>query len=227
MSIRLGDLLVRANIITEGQLKMALSEQAKFGGKLGEILVRMRYCDEEIVVRAISKQLNLPRAELDGIQALAPVMVRQLVQKVPVDASRELDVVPVQLLDEGRTLVVALADPLITETIDALRARTRCKVICQIAGSMALERARARLYGGEERDSSRESGLKLTDALGRTLVGSPPKDGSPAVSASAADLLSSFEDLQRKEVAALKAMVEILVEKGVFTREEYLARVKR
>ena len=35
------------------------------------------------------------------------------------------------------------------------------------------------------------------------------------------------EEAQRKEVAALKAMVEVLIDKGVFTREEYLARVKR
>jgi hypothetical protein len=39
--------------------------------------------------------------------------------------------------------------------------------------------------------------------------------------------LKSFEEAQRKEVGALKAMVELLIEKGIFTREEYLAKVKR
>ncbi|MFP2913622.1 hypothetical protein ACLESD_53275, partial [Pyxidicoccus sp. 3LFB2] len=48
-----------------------------------------------------------------------------------------------------------------------------------------------------------------------------PATGSPA------ELLRSVEDVQRKEVAALKAMVELLIEKGVFSREEYLAKVKR
>ena len=46
-------------------------------------------------------------------------------------------------------------------------------------------------------------------------------NGSPV------ELLRSVEEVQRKEVAALKAMVELLIEKGVFTRDEYLAKVKR
>ena len=48
-----------------------------------------------------------------------------------------------------------------------------------------------------------------------------------APSGSPAELLKSGEEVQRKEVAALKAMVELLIEKGVFSREEYLAKVKR
>lgn len=35
------------------------------------------------------------------------------------------------------------------------------------------------------------------------------------------------QEAQRREVAALKGMIEILIEKGVFTREEYLAKIKR
>ncbi|NOK07131.1 general secretion pathway protein GspE, partial [Myxococcus xanthus] len=48
-----------------------------------------------------------------------------------------------------------------------------------------------------------------------------------AASGSPAELLRNVEEVQRKEVAALKAMVELLIEKGVFSREEYLAKVKR
>jgi hypothetical protein len=40
-------------------------------------------------------------------------------------------------------------------------------------------------------------------------------------------VLQSVEEMQHRSVAALKAMVELLIEKGVFSREEYLARVKR
>jgi hypothetical protein len=45
--------------------------------------------------------------------------------------------------------------------------------------------------------------------------------------ASPMELLQSVEDAQRQEVAALKAMIELLIEKGIFTREEYLAKVRR
>jgi hypothetical protein len=55
----------------------------------------------------------------------------------------------------------------------------------------------------------------------------PVASAPPATGRSPAEQLRAIEDAQRKEVAALKAMVEILIERGVFSREEYLARVKR
>ena len=48
-----------------------------------------------------------------------------------------------------------------------------------------------------------------------------------AVRASALEVLRGMEETQRRSVSALKAMVELLIEKGVFSREEYLLRVKR
>ena len=51
----------------------------------------------------------------------------------------------------------------------------------------------------------------------------PPARSRP----SAVEVLRGVEETQRRSVAALKAMVELLIEKGVFSRDEYLARVKR
>ncbi len=44
---------------------------------------------------------------------------------------------------------------------------------------------------------------------------------------SPAEQLTQIEEAQRKEVAALKGMVELLIEKGVFSRDEYLAKVRK
>ena len=56
MRIRIGDLLVKAGVISDAQLKAALAEQGQWGGKLGDILVRMEFLTEEVLVRALSKQ---------------------------------------------------------------------------------------------------------------------------------------------------------------------------
>ena len=56
--IRLGDLLVRANVISEVQLQQALAEQQRWGGRLGGILVRMGLLTEDLLVKALSKQLG-------------------------------------------------------------------------------------------------------------------------------------------------------------------------
>ncbi|MGI5863310.1 MAG: hypothetical protein ACOX6T_14815 [Myxococcales bacterium] len=246
MAIRLGELLVRANVISEGQLRAALTEQQKWGGKLGEILVRMEFCSEDMVVRALSKQLGVQRADVDRL----PPIPEAVLKKIPLSMARDLNVLPLQLRDDGKTLVVAMADPRNIQAIDELRSRTGCRIFPLIAGPSALARVRAKLYYGEEElDFDADEGFKVTDAQGRTVVKNlagvqpqvraappPPTPVAPPAARPAApmpagqnpsELLNAIEAVQRREVSALKAMVELLIEKGVFSREEYLARVKR
>ncbi|SEU18399.1 general secretion pathway protein GspE [Stigmatella erecta] len=247
--IKLGELLIKANVLQESQLKAALAEQAKWGGKLGEILVRMSLVSEDILVRALSKQLNIPAVNLDAVQMIPP----HVRAKIPAQTARDFAVLPLQLRDDGKTLVVAVADPLNVRHLDELRAIARCRIVPNVAGRTSIARAFARLYedGGELGDA--DTNFKVMDAQGRTLVknmkdvdGSAaaaqaapaarpapparPSTETPAVrpsSGSPAELLKTVEEVQRKEVAALKAMVELLIEKGIFTREEYIAKVKR
>jgi hypothetical protein len=181
-----------------------------------------------------------------------------VLNKVPLSMARDLNVLPLQLREEGKTLVVAMADPRNIDAVDNLRSRTNCRIIPLIAGPGALARARAKLYYGEEElEADDGEAFKVTDAQGRTLVkniadimkNAPAQAAQPrapvptpsplpspvpprpvaagAGGQSPSELLNAIEAVQRKEVSALKAMVELLIEKRVFTRNEYLARVKR
>ena len=247
--IKLGELLIKANVLQEGQLKAALAEQAKWGGKLGEILVRMNLVSEDILVRALSKQLAIPAVNLDALKDIP----KHVLNRVPVQTARDFALLPMQLRDDGKTLVVAIADPLNVRQLDELRAITKCRIVPNVAGRTAIARAMARFYedSGELEDA--DTNFKVVDSHGRTVVRSmkepaaappPPPPPAPAVppmasrsnipsvgsgggGGSPVELLRSVEEVQRKEVAALKAMVELLIEKGVFSREEYLAKVKR
>jgi hypothetical protein len=246
--IKLGELLIKANVLQESQLKAALAEQAKWGGKLGEILVRMSLVSEDILVRALSKQLNIPAVNLDAVQ-MVPAHVRA---KVPAQTARDFAVLPLQLRDDGKTLVLAVADPLNVRHLDELRAITKCRIVPNVAGRTSIARAYARLYEEQSELGEADTNFKVMDAQGRTLVKdmkdiAPPAAAAaaprpaapsrpsisevpsvrPAATGSPAELLKAVEEVQRKEVAALKAMVELLIEKGIFTREEYLAKVKR
>lgn len=241
--IKLGELLIKANVLQEGQLKAALAEQAKWGGKLGEILVRMNFVSEDILVRALSKQLAIPAVNLDALKEVP----KHVLNRVPVQTARDFALLPMQLRDDGKTLVVAIADPLNVRQLDELRAITKCRIVPNVAGRTAIARAMARFYedGGELEDA--DTNFKVVDSHGRTVVrnmkDSPATQPAPAPapmppmasrespsvrsSTSPVEMLRGVEEVQRKEVAALKAMVELLIEKGVFTRDEYLAKVKR
>src|SRR5438105_13280402 len=108
MRIKIGDLLVKAGVITELQLKAALAEQTQWGGKLGDILVRMEFLTEEVLVRALSKQTGIPRADLTGEGDRAALAL------VPAEVAEEFGLVPVGLKDEGgtRALVAGMRDRL-------------------------------------------------------------------------------------------------------------------
>ncbi|MDP1829738.1 MAG: hypothetical protein Q8L48_41110 [Archangium sp.] len=253
-SIRLGDLLVKAKVISESQLKAALAEQQKWGGKLGELLVRMNFLTEDMLVKALSKQMNVPAVNLDAIESI-PGHVRA---KVPSEVARDLVALPLQLRDEGKTLLVAMAEPQNLKHLDTLRSVSRCRITPQLAGRQAIAKSFARFYEGEaEMGSEADDGFKLVDSQGHTLIKNvddvkaparrstspaaaismpptaapvrPPTQELPsaAQTKSPADMLRAIEEAQRKEVTALKGMVELMIEKGVFTREEYLAKVKR
>ena len=43
----------------------------------------------------------------------------------------------------------------------------------------------------------------------------------------ALNLLTRFEEIQKREVATVRALVELLIERGYFTKEEYLAKMRR
>jgi len=245
MRIRIGDLLVKAGVITELQLKAALAEQQQWGGKLGDILVRMEFLTEEVLVRALSKQTGIARADLTGDPDIGALAV------VPADTAEEFGLVPIALKDQGRTLLVAMSDPLNISATDHLVSLTGGrKVETRLAGASAIRHAISRWYRGEEllRDDGEQPSMKIVNnagdtvnSSGNTVVGigsrnlrasaaaaaKPPPEAPARSRPSAVEVLRGVEETQRRSVAALKAMVELLIEKGVFSRDEYLARVKR
>src|SRR5438105_4596700 len=236
MRIRIGDLLVKAGVITELQLKAALAEQQQWGGKLGDIHVRMESLTEEVLVRALSKQTGITRADLSGAADKAALAA------VPSDTAEEFGLVPVGVKYQGRTLIVAMSDPLNISATDHLVSLTGGRNIeTQLAGASAIRNAISRWYRGEEllRDEQ-TGGMRIVNNAGDTVVdmrsarkastaarAKSMPETSPSARQSAVEALRGAEETQRRSVAALKAMVELLIEKGVFSRDEYLSRVKR
>jgi hypothetical protein len=167
--------------------------------------------------------------------------------KISSQMARDFSVLPLQLRDDGKTLVVAMSDPLNVRMLDELRAVTKCRIVPNVAGRSSIARAFSRIYEENAELEDADTNFKVVDSHGRTVVrnmkDSPAAQPAPAPApmppmasrespsvrsgASPVEMLRGVEEVQRKEVAALKAMVELLIEKGVFTRDEYLAKVKR
>lgn len=75
--MRLGDLLIKQDVLTEENLKKALELQKGTGKKIGEVLVENGFITEEMIARALQTQLGLKIIQLTGITI--PKEVRNLV----------------------------------------------------------------------------------------------------------------------------------------------------
>lgn len=62
--MRLGDLLVKDQLISQEQLQFALESQTRSGKKLGRVLVDNGFVSEEQISQALAKQFNIPFVNL-------------------------------------------------------------------------------------------------------------------------------------------------------------------
>ncbi|MFO7530444.1 MAG: GspE/PulE family protein [Marinobacter sp.] len=103
--LRLGDLLVQNDVITEEQLQTALREQKNSGRKLGKTLVDLRYVDEDTILNMLSRQLDLPFVQLRHFR-----FDEQLVRRLPEAMARRFRALV--LNEQNGELLVGMADPL-------------------------------------------------------------------------------------------------------------------
>ena len=117
---KLGELLVQAGAITEGQLHRALSEQAHWKAPLGRILVDLGFVSEESLIKVLSYQLNVPIAHLSRVQ-----IPRHVLELVPAEYCQEHGVLPFGEDESGRFLDVAMVEPLNLDVLENLRVITK------------------------------------------------------------------------------------------------------
>ena len=66
--LRIGDVLVQNEVITEPQLMAALQEQKNTGRKLGRTLIDLGFIEEDNLLNFLSRQLDIPFVQLRHYQ---------------------------------------------------------------------------------------------------------------------------------------------------------------
>jgi type IV pilus assembly protein PilB len=140
-SSRLGDLLVRNNLITREQLSAALEEQKQAGSqvRLGTVLIRNSIITEEDLVSFLSKQYGVPSISLSEVE-IDPAVIKT----VPVDVAQKYQVVPVNRA--GGTLIVAMSDPSNIFAVDDIRFMTGFSIEVVVAPESAIKSAIDKYY---------------------------------------------------------------------------------
>ena len=71
---RLGDLLLKEQVITPLQLNKALESQRSSGARLGHELTRLGYIEEHDLTSFLSKQYSVPSINLDSFEVPGDVL---------------------------------------------------------------------------------------------------------------------------------------------------------
>ncbi|HEX8962845.1 MAG TPA: GspE/PulE family protein, partial [Rhodocyclaceae bacterium] len=109
--IRLGDLLIQQGLLTDEQLKLALTEQKRSGRKLGRIFVESGFVTEEGIARALARQLRAEYVDLRNFQPKP-----ELIKLIPEAQARRHRVLV--LGETNGVLQVGFTDPANLETYD-------------------------------------------------------------------------------------------------------------
>ncbi len=139
MNERIGELLVKENLLSKEQLRRARDESRVAGGRLGAQITKLGYLDESELTDFVAKQYGVPSINLDDFEIETAV-----IQLIPEDVALKHTVIPVNRA--GSTLILATADPSNIFAIDDIKFLTGYNIQPVVAGEDAIRRAIDRYY---------------------------------------------------------------------------------
>jgi len=214
---KLGELLIEGGLITEVQLKSALTDQQIWGGRVGSHLVKMGALDEEQLVEFLSRQLDVPRIDFRKSK-----IHKEALALLPRKVCEKYCVVPVACKDTKghKKILLSMCDPTNLEAISEVEFLTGGSVSTVVAAESDIQTAINYCFTAEGiRDSEGlhkvlETTDKYPTGLREEEVVIMTQDGHEKV-------LVKEEEEEGFNFNAVRAILELLFEKNVFTPEEF------
>jgi hypothetical protein len=249
---QIADILVKSGVIDESQLQLAMAQRDRWGGRLAQLVAEMGFADEDRILDALAGALHLDRIQLANL----PKDARAL-ERIDAHFAEEQAVFPAGVRDNGKVLLLAMADPSDLETIDEIQRRARARVIPCVAAESEIRAAILRCYYGHSESVELPPGERtdyegeITTLSGGALrEGGPPPpvleptvdagvperssgehpSGTPASSGvdwteEALQRLRALQANQEKSARVVRAVTELLMQKGYLTDEELRRRL--
>jgi len=131
MSAKLGEILVRENLISPQHLREALDYQREHGGRLGFNLVKLGLVSDDMITAVLSRQYGIPSVNLDLFHIDESVL-----RLIPQEVAQKYSVLPLSRVG---------ADPYAAQHVSPLSQPLRLEGIGEIrAASLILNNAPVR-----------------------------------------------------------------------------------
>lgn len=137
---RLGEILVKEGLLTEGMLKQVLIEQKKTDLKFGQYVIRQGIVQEKQIIDLLSEQFNIKKYQMNDFP-----LDLELVRYVPVEIAQKNQVVPLKI--KGNLLMVAIVDPLEITTLDSIEKLNNMEVEPVICSEAEINQLISSMYG--------------------------------------------------------------------------------
>ena len=138
--LKFGEILLQAGVITETDLKTALSVQTKNGMALGRILEDEGLISDRDIVDILARQFNLP--VIDAIQE--PPASETVLELIDCDSAMRMMVFPLGI--RNNCVEVAISNPLDFNTLDRLAFKTGRHIRPVLATPTAIFKAIKSFY---------------------------------------------------------------------------------
>jgi len=136
---RIGELLVKENLLSAEQLRKAREQTRTKGGRLGAQITQLGFLDENELTDFVAKQYGVPSINLDEFEIEAAV-----IQLIPEEVAVKHTVIPVNRA--GSTLILATADPSNIFALDDIKFLTGYNIQPVVAAEEAIRRAVEKYY---------------------------------------------------------------------------------
>jgi len=234
--IRLGDLLLNNGVITEDQLNRALRHVEQYGGRLGDALVKLDIITEDKLLAALRYHFNIPAVDLESM-TIPPDIIR-IVGK---EMAKKHRIIPYKIIEHSnkKYLLVVMSNPTDLEAINDIQFASGMRVRPVLSKESEILTALKRYYdipipsagirkwehnienspqtmsiirGGEEVKIDNNLIIHEEREIERAKGDEEPDSNILA---------------QKKEQILLRAIVKLMIEKGVFTPKELEEKLKK
>src|ERR687884_210397 len=139
MSAKLGEILVRENLLTPQQLRQALDYQREHGGRLGFNLVKLGLVSDDTITAVLSRQYGIPSVNLELFNIDDSVL-----RLIPQEVAQKYSVLPLSRV--GATLTLAMVDPTNVFAMDDIKFMTGLNVEPVVVAEASVQQAIAKYY---------------------------------------------------------------------------------
>ena len=140
MSAKLGEILVRENLISPQHLREALDYQREHGGRLGFNLAKLGLVSDDMITAVLSRQYGIPSVNLELFQIDA-----QVLHLIPQEVAQKYSVLPLSRV--GASLTLAMVDPTNVFAMDDVKFMTGFNVEPVVVAEASIQQAISKYYG--------------------------------------------------------------------------------